>query len=188
MPTVIALRATALPRSAPMRSPAARAAVAQMLARARAFDVKIAGDSPAAMLARNIFDNPKVSDAQILAMRSVTLDQLASPPRDVARTLREVPDVRSLASHRFTVAMLSSVTGLGAADISRVAPDLGLTGSPDTPLLAAPGTDRLRRSTALHDFTDYLRRRGPIAGLNRAVWGVEDRVLSALVSVVEGPR
>ena len=44
-----------------------------------------------------------------------------------------------------------------------------------------------QRSTALHDFTDYLRGAG-LKGLNKAVWGVENRVLSALVSAVGGGR
>jgi hypothetical protein len=71
--------------------------------------------------------------------------------------------------------------------LSEACPDLGLTGAPNTPLLYAAKTERMQRSTALHDFTDYPRGAG-VKGMNKAVWGVGTRVLSALVSAAGGGR
>jgi len=40
----------------------------------------------------------------------------------------------------------------------------------------------MKRSTALHDTTDCFRGAG-VSGVNKAVWGVENRILSALKSL-----
>ncbi|QSQ28179.1 hypothetical protein JY651_20010 [Pyxidicoccus parkwayensis] len=137
---------------------------------------------------RNLLDNPRVTDAQLLAISQVALEQLATPPELRARVLEKVPEARQLPSHRFTVALMAAVTGLDAQALSEATPDLGLTGSPQVPwLLWAPRTEREQRCTSLHDFTDYLRAAG-VQGINAAVWGVESRELSALIVWIEsGP-
>lgn len=150
-------------------------------------DITIKGDTPASLLGRAILDGKKVSNEQIIAMSKVTLDQLATDPKDREKVLKKVPNARELPVHKFTVAMLSAATGIDPKKLSEACPDLGLTGAPGTPLLYAAEGQSTQRSTALHDFTDYLRGAG-IKGLNKAVWGVENRVLSALVSIVGGGR
>jgi len=120
-------------------------------------------------------------------MGNVTLEQLAPSPEDRAKILKKVPNAQELPVHKFTVALMSAATGIDAQKLSDAVPDLGLTGAPGTPLLYAAKTERMQRSTALHDFTDYLRGAG-IKGLNKAVWGVEDRILSAIVSATGGGR
>ncbi|NTX64853.1 hypothetical protein HUA74_29790 [Myxococcus sp. CA051A] len=150
-------------------------------------DVTIKGDTPASLLGRAILDGKKVSNEQIIAMSKVTLDQLATDPKDREKVLKKVPNARELPVHKFTVAMLSAATGIDPQKLSEACPDLGLTGAPGTPLLYAAEGQSTQRSTALHDFTDYLRGAG-IKGLNKAVWGVENRILSALVSIVGGGR
>jgi hypothetical protein len=120
-------------------------------------------------------------------MGTIKLEQLATDPKDREKVLKKIPDARERDSHKFTVAMLAAATGLDPAKLSEVCPDLGMTGAPGTPLLYAPKTERMKRSTALHDFTDYLRGAG-LKGLNKAVWGVEDRILSAAVSALGGGR
>ncbi|AGC44085.1 hypothetical protein MYSTI_02769 [Myxococcus stipitatus DSM 14675] len=150
-------------------------------------DVTIKGDTPASLLGRAILDGKKVTNEQIIAMSKVTLEQLATDPKDVEKVLKKVPNARELPVHKFTVAMLSAATGVDPKKLSEACPDLGLTGAPGTPLLYAAKGEGVQRSTALHDFTDYLRGAG-VKGMNKAVWGVESRVLSALVSVVGGGR
>ncbi|MCE9666564.1 hypothetical protein LY474_01955 [Myxococcus stipitatus] len=150
-------------------------------------DISIKGDTPASLLGRAILDGKKVTNEQLIAMSKVTLDQLATDPETRAKVLKKVPNARELPVHKFTVAMLSAATGIDPAKLSEACPDLGLTGAPNTPLLFAAGGEGLQRSTALHDFTDYLRGAG-IKGLNKAVWGVENRILSAIVSAVGGGR
>jgi hypothetical protein len=115
------------------------------------------------------------------------LEDLATSPEDRAKVLKKVPNARELPVHKFTVAMLASATGIDPKALSEACPDLGLTGAPGTPLLYAAKTERMQRSTALHDFTDYLRGAG-VKGMNKAVWGVENRILSALVSATGGGR
>jgi hypothetical protein len=150
-------------------------------------NVTIRGDTPASLFGRAILDNPNISNEQILAMSRVRLDQIALPPATREEVLARVPNARQLPVHAFTVAMIAGATGLDPRAVSEACPDLGITGAPDTPVFFASDNESLQRSTALHDFTDYMRSVG-IEGVNRGVWGVEDRVLSAVVSAVGGGR
>ncbi|MFP2930642.1 hypothetical protein ACLESO_36680 [Pyxidicoccus sp. 3LG] len=150
-------------------------------------DISIKGDTPASLLGRAILDSKHVTNEQLIAMSKVKLEQLATDPETRAKVLKKVPDARELPVHKFTVAMLSAATGIDPQKLSEACPDLGLTGAPNTPLLYAAKGEGMQRSTALHDFTDYLRGAG-IKGLNKAVWGVENRILSAIVSAVGGGR
>ncbi|HVE87395.1 MAG TPA: hypothetical protein VND93_31275 [Myxococcales bacterium] len=187
--------------AAPQRSAAPRPAAAQvpwafrgspdsevgrtvqgMVDRARKFDAKLGGESVEQMLTKAILANPRISNEQILQMSRVPLDKLADSPSDQAETERRVPGSRQLPSHQFTVGLLSSITGIDPKALSEAAPGLGVTGAPGTPILFAPPWTGLQRSTALHDTTDYLRGAG-VKGVNKAVWGVENRVLSALLSL-----
>ncbi|WP_164014806.1 hypothetical protein [Pyxidicoccus trucidator] len=150
-------------------------------------DISIKGDTPASLLGRAILDSKHVTNEQLIAMSKVSLDQLATDPATRQKVLDKVPNARELPVHKFTVAMLSAATGIDPQKLSEACPDLGLTGAPNTPLLYAAKGEKMQRSTALHDFTDYLRGAG-IKGLNKAVWGVENRILSAIVSAVGGGR
>jgi hypothetical protein len=156
-----------------------------MVDRARKFDTRLGGDSVERMLTEGLLKNPKLSNETLLQMSQVKLDQLAESPEDQAEIERRVPGSRDLDSHKFTVGLLSAITGVDPKALSREAPGLGLTGAPGTPLLFAPKKTGLQRSTALHDTTDYLRGAG-VKGVNKAVWGVENRVVSAFLSLVRG--
>ncbi|WP_095976286.1 hypothetical protein [Melittangium boletus] len=158
-----------------------------ILERLKTCDIQIKGDTPESLFRRAILDNKHVTNEQLLAMSKVTLEQLDSGPETRAKVLGKIPNARELPVHKFTVAMMSAATGIDPQKLSEACPDLGMTGAPNTPLLYAAKTERMQRSTALHDFTDYLRGAG-IKGMNKAVWGVEDRVLSAIVSAVGGGR
>jgi hypothetical protein len=165
-------------------------AIAGMIERMRASDasgIQIKGDTIESLFTRAILDNKHVSNEQLLAISQVKLEQLATSPEDRAKVLKKVPNARELPVHKFTVAMLAAATGVDPKALSEVCPDLGLTGAPGTPILYAAESEKMQRSTALHDFTDYLRGAG-VKGMNKAVWGVENRVLSALVSAVGGGR
>ncbi len=164
--------------------------IAGMIERMRASDaanIQIKGDTMESLFTRAILDNKHVTNEQLIAISQVKLEDLATSPEDRAKVLKKVPNARELDVHKFTVGMLAAATGLDPKQLSEVCPDLGLTGAPGTPLLYAAKTERMQRSTALHDFTDYLRGAG-IKGMNKAVWGVENRVLSAIVSAVGGGR
>lgn len=158
-----------------------------MLDRLKQCPITIKGDTPESLFRRAILDNKHVTNEQLLAMSRVTLEQLDSGPETRQKVLEKIPNARELPVHQFTVAMLSAATGIDPQKLSEACPDLGMTGAPNTPLLYAAKTERMQRSTALHDFTDYLRGAG-IQGLNKAVWGVENRVLSAIVSALGGGR
>lgn len=165
-------------------------AIAGMIERMRGSDaagITIKGDTIESLFTRAILDNKHVTNDQLLAISQVPLEKLATSPEDRAKVLKKVPNARELPVHKFTVAMLAAATGVDPKALSEACPDLGLTGAPGTPLLYAAKTERMQRSTALHDFTDYLRGAG-IKGMNKAVWGVENRVLSAIVSAVGGGR
>ena len=165
-------------------------AIAGMIERMRgsaASGIQIKGDTVESLFTRAILDNKHVTNEQLLAIGNVKLEQLATSPEDRAKVLKKVPNARELDVHKFTVAMLASATGIDEKALSEACPDLGLTGAPGTPLLYAAKTERMQRSTALHDFTDYLRGAG-VKGMNKAVWGVENRVLSAAVSAMGGGR
>ncbi len=165
-------------------------AIAGMIERMRGSDasgIQIKGDTIESLFTRAILDNKHVTNDQLLDISQVKLEQLATSPEDRAKVLEKVPNARELPVHKFTVAMLAAATGVDPKALSEACPDLGLTGAPGTPLLYAAKTERMQRSTALHDFTDYLRGAG-VKGMNKAVWGVENRVLSALVSAMGGGR
>jgi hypothetical protein len=164
--------------------------IAGMMNRMRASEgagIQIKGDSPESLFTRAILDNKHVTNEQLIAISQVKLEQLATSPEDRAKVLKKIPNARELPVHKFTVALLASATGLDPKALSEACPDLGMTGAPGTPLLYAAKTERMQRSTALHDFTDYLRGAG-IKGMNKAVWGVENRILSAIVSATGGGR
>jgi len=158
-----------------------------MLDRLKQCPITLKGDTPESIFRRAILDNKHVTNEQLLTMSRVTLEQLDSGPETRRKVLEKIPNARELPVHQFTVAMLSAATGIDPQKLSEACPDLGITGAPGTPLLYAAKTERMQRSTALHDFTDYLRGAG-IKGLNKAVWGVENRVLSAAVSALGGGR
>lgn len=162
-------------------------AIHTMLERLKQCDIKIKGDTPESLFRRAILDNKHVTNEQLLAMTKVTLDKLDSGPETRKQVLDKIPNARELPVHKFTVALMSAATGIDPKKLSEACPDLGMTGAPGTPLLYAAKTERMQRSTALHDFTDYLRGAG-IPGLNKAVWGVENRILSAAVSALGGGR
>ncbi|QRO00317.1 hypothetical protein JRI60_15440 [Archangium violaceum] len=162
-------------------------AINGMLERLKQCDITIKGDTPESLFRRAILDNKHVTNEQLLAMSKVTLDKLDSGPETRKKVLEKIPNARELPVHKFTVAMLSAATGIDAQKLSEACPDLGMTGAPNTPLLYAAKGEGMQRSTALHDFTDYLRGAG-IKGLNKAVWGVENRVLSAAISALGGGR
>jgi hypothetical protein len=165
-------------------------AIAGMIERMRASDasgIKIKGDTMESLFTRGILDNKHVTNEQLLAMGNIKLEQLATDPESRAKVLKKVPNARELPVHKFTVGMLAAATGIDPKALSEACPDLGLTGAPGTPLLYAAKTERMQRSTALHDFTDYLRGAG-LKGLNKAVWGSEDRIISAAISALGGGR
>ncbi|MBN1204719.1 MAG: hypothetical protein JXB05_07325 [Myxococcaceae bacterium] len=165
-------------------------AIAGMIERMRgseASGITLKGDTMESLFTRAILDNKHVTNEQLLTITNVKLEQLATSPEDRAKVLKKVPNARELPVHKFTVGMLAAATGLDPKQLSEVCPDLGLTGAPGTPILYAAKTERMQRSTALHDFTDYLRGAG-VKGMNKAVWGVENRVLSAAVSALGGGR
>lgn len=149
--------------------------------------VRLAGDSPRALFRRAVLDNPRVSDEMLAAMDAVPLDALASTSAVRERAVQRIPKIRQLDTHQFCVVMIAGVTGLSRSSISDAVPDLGVMGGANLLLFHAPRSPRLGRGTALHDFTDYLRWAG-VAGLNKAVWGAENDVLSALIMFVGGGR
>jgi len=171
------------------RTQAANKVRQEMLDRAKASKERIAGQTPEGLIRRAITENPNITNEQILAMARLRADQVASSPDAQRRTLREIPNARELPSHKFTVDMLHALTGIDRETLSRNGPDLGITGSAtrvnpftDRPLVFhVPPHDRERLSTSLHDLTDTMHGAG-IGGVNRAVWGSEDTVISAALS------
>ena len=171
------------------RAVAANQVREEMVARARTSTSRIAGQTPEGLVRRAITENPNITNEQILAMARLRADQVASSPDAQRRTLREIPNARELPSHKFTVDMLHALTGIDRETLSRNGPDLGITGSAtrvnpftDRPLVFhVPPHDRERLSTSLHDLTDTMHGAG-IGGVNRAVWGSEDTVISAALS------
>lgn len=172
------------------RAVAANKVREEMLARAKTSTARIAGQTPEGLVRRAITENPNVTNEQILAMARLRPQQVASSPDAQRRTLEQIPNARSLPSHRFTVDMLHAVTGIDRETLSRNGPDLGITGSADrvwpgtqTPIVFhAPPNDRERLSTSLHDLTDTMRYAG-VPGVNQAVWGAENQVRSAAISL-----
>lgn len=159
--------------------------VAAIRARAAARHETLAGWNVEHVVNAAFLDNHAVSDEQLVAMSRVTLSQLSDSADGLAETERRVPNVRALDCHRFTVAVMSVLTGVEFEALSKATPSLGLTGAPGTGLLFASDVGRLQRSTALHDTTDYLRGAG-VVGVNGALWGIEGREVSALISFVAG--
>lgn len=160
-------------------------AITAMLGRLRSSGATLNGETAENFFTRTILNNPAVTNDMLLAMQRVPFDRIATAPDIRARVLERIPNARELEVHRFTVALVAGATGLDPARLSEACPDLGMTGSPTTPIFFAPQNPRLQRSTALHDLTDYLHSAG-ITGLNAAVWGSDNRVISAIISAVFG--
>lgn len=145
----------------------------------------VLGDEHASeVLERLIVGNPKVTDEMLLRLSRVPLAAVERSESERADILARVPSARDLPSHVFCVALMSAVTGLSAAELSEKVPDLGLAGTPST-VLFAPSLTGTQRSTALHDFSDFLTAAG-VKGLNEALWGAEGTLTSALISSLSG--
>lgn len=159
--------------------------------KSKAAGIQILEETIESLFTRAILDNKHVTNQQIIDISKQTLDSLAkaqgTTDKDREWVLKKVPGARETQIHKFTVALMAAATHHvneeGKEDtFSWAFPDLGLTGAINTPLMMHAKTEKAQLSTALHDFTDYMRCAG-IQGVNKAVWGVEDRVLSAFVSI-----
>lgn len=155
-------------------------------------NLKIMGETIESLFARAILDNQYVTNQQIIQISEVTFERIkagqGTSDEDREWVLKKTHGkARDVPVHKFTVALMAAATnhvnenGMEKA-FSMEFPDLGVTGAINTPLMMIAKTPRVQLSTALHDFTDYMRNAG-VVGLNKAVWGIEDRILSAFVSV-----
>ena len=113
-----------------------------MVDRAKKFDTKLGGDSVERMLTEGILKNPKITNDMLMKMSKVPLEKLADAPKDKAEIERRVPGSRDLPSHKFTVGLLSALTGVDPAKLSQSSPGLGVTGSPGTPVSSRPSAPR----------------------------------------------
>ncbi len=184
------------------RSPEAKAAIMTILGRLQQLEreaaaegqpLNIDGVTPTIMFLYRFVGDPKVTDDMLLAMSSrVKLADVARTPEQCKDIEERVPGCRQLPSHRMAVALLSALTGIPADQLSAQCPDLGLSGTPDHGLWE-PGTGvaevderkgEFQLSNVLHDVTDYLKDAG-VEGLNEAVWGHDDGVISAALSWYE---
>ncbi len=126
---------------------------------------------------------------------------VANSEQDIKLAEQLIPDAREWPVHKFTVSLMYAATsvdkktdvspGVDEKELSRIFPDFGMVGHQSIKLpfgkrfFSASRNPRVQRSTALHDFTDYLKSSG-VEGLNKAVWRIEDRKWSALNSVTPG--
>ena len=154
--------------------------VRDMAFRLRKSSLMIDGETPLSLFARGVLDNPRVTNEHLLGMRRATLEQMGDTPEEQARTLAKYPDIREHPAHRFCAAIFGAAMGVEPEAVSRVAPSLGLTGAPSTPLLYLAGRERMQRNTILHDLTEHMRARAGVDGLNKAVWGAEGQFGSTL--------
>lgn len=175
----------------------------------------ILGDTAESLFTRAILNNRHVTNEMIIKMSKVTLGPagtkkeiakqklwlVANSAEDIKLAEKLIPDAREWPVHGFTVSLMYAATsvdkktevspGVDEKELSRIFPDLGMVGHQSIKLpfkkrfFLASKDPRVQRSTALHDFTDYLSSSG-VEGLNKAVWRIEGRVLSALNSVTPG--
>ncbi|HEU4327250.1 MAG TPA: hypothetical protein VFS21_29180 [Roseiflexaceae bacterium] len=156
-------------------------------------DLTLRGFTPEQAIRRFILGNRGISNEQMRAMTLVVVDNPENDDADIDdsqadkdETYRKFPDVRSSMVHRFTVALFAGITGAPFEQISEAAPTLGVTGVARRQLglvqvFWLSDSPYVQLSTALHDFTDTMRGVG-VEGINKAVWGSEGQVSSALVS------
>ncbi|MFY0574964.1 hypothetical protein ACN28S_11840 [Cystobacter fuscus] len=169
--------------------------IAKTLERMRGSDkasIRINGETIESLFTRAILENQYVTNQQIIDISNVTFKKIKESQNitdeDRQWVLKKTHNkAREVPVHKFTVALMAAATNhideTGTEEtFSMEFPDLGATGAIGTPLMVIAKSEKIQLSTALHDFTDYMRNAGVI-GLNRAVWGIEDRVLSAFVSV-----
>lgn len=167
--------------------------------------ITLKGDTVESLFTRAILNNKFVTNEMLMKLSKVALGPANTQPEEakkknllVANTqqsidlaLTLIPNARHLPAHKFTVSLMAAATAMDEKTLSNVFPDLGMSGHQSIKLpfrrrfFWAATTERVQRSTALHDFTDYLRSAG-ITGLNEAVWRVESRMWSALNSIVPG--
>jgi len=159
--------------------------VQDALQHARRSTARLGNDTVELMLVHAFLENRRLSNEDLLRISNVTVDQFEDSEEDREIILEAVPNARDLPAHHFAVDLLSALTTIDPEELSEHAPGLGVAGAVGTGLLFAPSYVRLQRSTALHDCTDYLRVAG-IPSVNRAVWGTEGRLLSAIESFVFG--
>lgn len=183
--------------------------------RSDAAGIEILGDTVESLFTRAILNNRHVTNEMLIKMSKVTLGPagtkkeiaqenlwlVANSEEDIKLAERLIPEARTLPVHKFTVSLMYAATsvdkktdvspGVDEKELSRIFPDFGMVGHQTIKLpfgkrfFSASKDPRIQRSTALHDFTDYLKSSG-VEGLNKAVWHIEHRKWSALNSVTRG--
>ncbi|MEL7367428.1 MAG: hypothetical protein AAFN74_00845 [Myxococcota bacterium] len=165
------------------RDPTLRPVIDAMLARLDASQTSIDGETPRSLFEKRILNNPKITDDQIRQMGQVSLDDIRDNRRAQRRTFRKFPDVLDTINHRFTRDLVAGITGLDPQAISEAKPSLGLTGSAQSPFapLWRATVPEVQIFTALHDTTSVLQSAG-VDGFNKALWGQDSTVLSAVLN------
>lgn len=167
------------------RDPSLKKVTDAMLKRLQQGQTKIDGQSAESLFRNNVLNNPKITDDMLRKMGKVTLDQVKSDPKDRAEVLKRHPNVQQTNVHKLTTELMSGITGIDPKKLSNAVPSLGVTGTLKSPVFYLAKDKGVQLSTALHDVTDTFRGVG-IQGVNKAVWGSEGMVSSALRSYFNG--
>ncbi len=140
------------------------------------------------LIVKNFLDNPDITNDQIIKVANASKLGITISSSDADKVKQRFPNYDQEPLHLVSVDTVAILTGLSQDEISDLAPDIGMTGTPDTFQFFSP-LESLGLGTILHDITDYLddafrEKEIQVASFNKSLWGLEDKVASALVMTI----
>lgn len=140
------------------------------------------------LIVKNFLDNPDITNDQIIKVANASKLGITISSSDADKVKQRFPNYDQEPLHLVSVDTVAILTGLSQDEISDLAPDIGMTGTPDTFQFFSP-LESLGLGTILHDITDYLddafrEKEIQVASFNKSLWGLEDKVVSALVMTI----
>ena len=183
---------------------------------------KFANKTASQLIAQNFLDNRDITNDQIIKVAYGTGFKIKDEYRqdydqnvedqifkiefksaDAGQVREDFPNYDKEPLHIVTVDAAAILTGIKPTEISNLAPDLGLTGTPQFFLWYAKSPwDNLGLGTILHDITDYLddafeaafkdindqrkdeKHHIKVESFNESLWGNENKYLSAAAMAI----
>ena len=140
-------------------------------------------------------DNPRLADEVLINIGMTNPSQFHSSPEVLKYMNENYSDFKNHSAHLLSIGLIAALVGVDPEALSAAAPDQGLklsvhnsflrTVSPvleSLDLLGIPDNPHEILYVSVHDCTDFLKTVGEVENLNKAIWGSESSVQSALLA------
>ena len=146
----------------------------------------LGGDTATQIVYKDYLDNPNLTDAQLIQIvQTGQASKITTTAENATAIRQKYPDYATSRNHQVAVDVMSILIGASASErdtISQQNSGLGLTGLDSTPslLYRADPNGLFARNTASHDVSSTITDQLNISGVNKALWGFDSTILSAV--------